>query len=624
MSKNIGELIKFVNTISSVQNPLRVKLLLQKMMKRIESSIKSPASKDSNNWLYDAPYLDQFEQLIKLHSINSASKSLVNNFNFVPKLKIKYNALHEWNPPSSDEYVDQYPNPYRYELENLSYPVPTVCTLTPFKPMGSFTYIDTVDGLTLLFNELKASSEIAIDLEHHNERSYLGITCLMQISTRTSDFIIDTIALSNDLQPLNQFFTDPNITKVLHGASSDIIWLQRDLGLYVVNLFDTYVASKLLFKPKHSLSALLLSYCNYKTDKAYQRADWTQRPLNGIMLKYAQSDTHFLLYIYDCLRKELIENGELKQCLVKSTEVCKQSFYIPKYDYETGTPPVGWRNSLNNYIVTCGNSGGNARAISILKMVHYWRDTIARTVNCSPSYFMPQWQLVRIANSSPMNKQSLLRCLAHKESEMLIPYIDELVSVIEHAVSSVDEVQLSSMALDIKAPPAVHIKYEKDEQELKESKATEEINLVSALRDSTLDKFNWGSDIKNIPNEIVDEFASNTCTIEDMKSTENKGIKKASMLDDIIAIDFKLPVKRVNDEPQMKTKIDQNTGIQVVDLKNKKSRKFNKSKKLAENEEINIQSSDPNPMRIRKNNSKTKKRKYVGQSNQAKQKIFKQ
>ena len=34
--------------------------------------------------------------------------------------------------------------------------------------------------------------------------------------------------------------------QVLHGAESDIIWLQQDFNLYIVNLFDTYHASKVL------------------------------------------------------------------------------------------------------------------------------------------------------------------------------------------------------------------------------------------------------------------------------------------------------------------------------------------------------------------------------------------
>lgn len=34
--------------------------------------------------------------------------------------------------------------------------------------------------------------------------------------------------------------------KVLHGSDWDILWLQRDFGLYVVNMFDTGQAARAL------------------------------------------------------------------------------------------------------------------------------------------------------------------------------------------------------------------------------------------------------------------------------------------------------------------------------------------------------------------------------------------
>ena len=91
--------------------------------------------------------------------------------------------------------------------------------------------------------KLKAAMEIAVDLEHHDYRTYRGFVCLMQISTRDEDFIVDTLALRDELEALNDVFADPSIVKVFHGAESDIKWLQRDFNLYVVNLFDTYHAS---------------------------------------------------------------------------------------------------------------------------------------------------------------------------------------------------------------------------------------------------------------------------------------------------------------------------------------------------------------------------------------------
>lgn len=36
----------------------------------------------------------------------------------------------------------------------------------------------------------------------------------MQVSTATEDFLIDTLALRNDLSPLNEIFTNPAIVKV--------------------------------------------------------------------------------------------------------------------------------------------------------------------------------------------------------------------------------------------------------------------------------------------------------------------------------------------------------------------------------------------------------------------------
>ncbi len=93
--------------------------------------------------------------------------------------------------------------------------------------------------------DLKNYTELAIDLEHHDLRTYYGITCLMQISTRDQDYIVDTLLLREELNQLNEVFCNPNITKVLHGAFMDIIWLQRDFD-YTLLVFDTYHASRSL------------------------------------------------------------------------------------------------------------------------------------------------------------------------------------------------------------------------------------------------------------------------------------------------------------------------------------------------------------------------------------------
>jgi exosome complex exonuclease RRP6 len=71
----------------------------------------------------------------------------------------------------------------------------------------------------------------------------------------------------------------------MHGADSDVVWLQKDLGLYLVNLFDTGQASRVLQLPRFSLAYLLKDLCGVTANKAYQLADWRIRPLTSDMAR---------------------------------------------------------------------------------------------------------------------------------------------------------------------------------------------------------------------------------------------------------------------------------------------------------------------------------------------------
>ena len=57
----------------------------------------------------------------------------------------------------------------------------------------------------------------------------------------------------------------------------DIGWLQRDFGIYVVNMFDTGQAARVLNFEKYSLAFLLKKFCDVTANKQYQLADWRIR-----------------------------------------------------------------------------------------------------------------------------------------------------------------------------------------------------------------------------------------------------------------------------------------------------------------------------------------------------------
>ena len=125
-------------------------------------------------------------------------------------------------PPQLKHLIDvklRCRHPYDLEIRTARYPPSTFVKADPI-PYLSFddtkaTFVDTPEAVATMLADLQQAKEIAIDLEHHDEHSYTGMVSLMQISTRTKDWIVDTLKpWRKDLQVLNEVFTDPNILKV--------------------------------------------------------------------------------------------------------------------------------------------------------------------------------------------------------------------------------------------------------------------------------------------------------------------------------------------------------------------------------------------------------------------------
>ena len=116
-------------------------------------------------------------------------------------------------------------NPYTYELDNFSYlESQFLPQMSYFAPLEStpYEYINDEQSFYRMIQELRQSNEIAVDLENHSIRSYQGFCCLVQISTRTKDYIIDPFPLSAQMPVLGVILSDPSIVKVFHGSDMDI------------------------------------------------------------------------------------------------------------------------------------------------------------------------------------------------------------------------------------------------------------------------------------------------------------------------------------------------------------------------------------------------------------------
>ncbi|KAE9465751.1 hypothetical protein C3L33_02358, partial [Rhododendron williamsianum] len=282
--------------------------------------------------------------------------------------------------------------PFQYRV----FPGRRIRHVEPVKPppieSTPFKLVEEVMDLKELAAKLRGVTEFAVDLEHNHYRSFQGLTCLMQISTRTEDFVVDTLKLRIHIGPyLREVFKDPAKKKVMHGADRDIIWLQRDFGIYVCNLFDTGQASRVLKMERNSLEYLLYHFCAVSANKEYQNADWRIRPIPDEMLRYAREDTHYLLHIYDLLRIRLLsastesENSDdlLVEVYKRSGDLCMQL-----YEKELLT------ESSFLYIYGVQGADLNAQQLAIVAGLCEWRDVVARAEDESTGYVLPNKTLL--------------------------------------------------------------------------------------------------------------------------------------------------------------------------------------------------------------------------------------
>ncbi|KAH7156922.1 ribonuclease H-like domain-containing protein [Dactylonectria macrodidyma] len=309
----------------------------------------------------------------------------------------------------------QFKHPYETEISRMEYPKTVYQTNEPimYQPVETTqaTWVDTYEGVLKMLDELKKAKEIAVDLEHHDYRTYVGLVSLMQVSTRDKDWIVDTLQpWRHKLEVLNEVFADPNIVKVFHGAYMDMVWLQRDLGLYVNGLFDTFFACELLYSGR-SLAFLLSKFVDFDADKQYQLADWRIRPIPEEMLYYARSDTHYLLYIYDRVRNDLVaasdaankETNLIERALQRSRELSLSRHENPGYNEETGEGSRGWYG----YVFKNSHLAFDHDQFALFKALWKWRDDTARDEDESPNYVLATHTIADIARVNPPDAKAL-------------------------------------------------------------------------------------------------------------------------------------------------------------------------------------------------------------------------
>ena len=281
-------------------------------------------------------------------------------------------------------------------------------------------YINSSRTLQTMLRTIASEEQIAVDTESNNMYAYRGEVCLIQLSTRRRDYIIDPLAI-DDIQALGEVFADESVEKIFHAAEYDLICMKRDFGFELKNLFDTMVAARLVGVQQFGLGDLLLQYFGVEVDKSHQRDNWGKRPLPKDSLTYAQMDTHYLHELRDGLYSKLAELNRLEEAKEVFEDVLHFEVKERKFDSD-GFWKIGKPRSLNR------------REMAILKEVFILRETIAEEVDKPPFKVLSNRALINLARKQP----SSYRALHHVTglgNEVINRYGDDIVEAIRRGKS---------------------------------------------------------------------------------------------------------------------------------------------------------------------------------------------
>lgn len=254
-------------------------------------------------------------------------------------------------------------------------------------------YIQTASQLGAMVDRISDARSVAVDTEAAGYHRYFDRVCLVQLSTPSATYVVDTLAIG-DLDGLKSILERPETEVVFHDADYDLRLLARDFDVRVRGLFDTKIAAQFLGEPSVGLASLTEKYLGVRLEKAYQRADWARRPLPREMLEYAAEDTRHLLPLRDRLRDALAALGRLAWA--------EEEFAL--HEQVRWTPAA---EDPDTYLRLKGTRDLLPRQLAALRELYAWRESVARSRDVAPFRVITNEALVEIARRLPTRPDQL-------------------------------------------------------------------------------------------------------------------------------------------------------------------------------------------------------------------------
>jgi len=247
------------------------------------------------------------------------------------------------------------------------------------------------EGLDAWCSTLEKHDPVAVDTEGDSLHCYFEKLCLIQIGLSDQDVLIDPLA-GLDFARFNAILAQKKM--VLHGCDFDLRMLRRGIKFAPGEIFDTYIAARLVGLKEVGLASLVKEFFGIDLPKSSQKANWARRPLTPAMTEYAINDTLYLIPLAERLTEEL----QAKNRYEWFEESCQKAILAAAEDREKDPERV-WK--------VPGSAALRGIELAVLRGIWLWRDTEAQKADRPSFQILRNEELVGIAKSAMQGTANL-------------------------------------------------------------------------------------------------------------------------------------------------------------------------------------------------------------------------
>jgi ribonuclease D len=259
----------------------------------------------------------------------------------------------------------------------------------------NFTFVDTDAGLAECCLRWKQSDALALDTEFMRVSTFYPKVGLIQIADDKLITLIDPLQIK-DWQPFIELMLAPNLVKIFHSCSEDLLVFFSFLKLLPFPVFDTQIAGAILNEGVSlSYQNLVKKEFDIELPKAETRSDWLQRPLTIEQLDYAALDVAFLYRTWQSQTNALQALGRehwVKEDCARVLQQYECEFTEDFADYYLNFKS-GWQLG--------------PRQLLALKMLAEWREHRARKRDKPRSWIIKDNAMFAMAADMVNNKSQL-------------------------------------------------------------------------------------------------------------------------------------------------------------------------------------------------------------------------